>query len=147
MSSLVRRRSASQFDDSRLPVTLRVRHYGFGWWDAPFWFLGPERGMSRDESNLKRRVKVWRDLGGGELADCQEFHRRIAEKRWHSDSPTLQQTWGKLLLSLMAFKGCSTARENLLINTAQESIRSANHTARPSFRLERSFCTDVANGI
>jgi hypothetical protein len=40
------------------------RNYGYGRWDAPYWFIGPQQGMGRHEnSNLRLRVKAWQDLG------------------------------------------------------------------------------------
>jgi hypothetical protein len=58
------------------------RCYGYGRWDAPYWFIGQEQGMARDEkNNLKPRVEAWLYLGGCELSDCREFHERIGEKR------------------------------------------------------------------
>lgn len=78
--------------------------YGYGTWDAPCWFLGPEQGMAPSENNdLKRRIEVWRDFGSRELDDCREFHRRMDETRWHGENAMLQSTWRKLLLTLMAF--------------------------------------------
>jgi hypothetical protein len=57
------------------------RCYGYGRWDAPYWFIGPEPGQARDENNdLMPRAKSWLDLGGGELIDCHAFHSLICEK-------------------------------------------------------------------
>jgi hypothetical protein len=78
--------------------------YGYGRWEAPYWFIGPEQGQARDENNeLKTRCEAWRRLGGGELSDCREFCDLINEKRWHRETPKLQKTWKSLMLLLMAF--------------------------------------------
>ena len=83
--------------------------YGYGCWDAPYWFLGPEQGMARGENNdLTRRTEAWRHFGSRELDDCREFHFRIGEKRWQGENAELQKTWRKLLLTLMAFRGWAT---------------------------------------
>jgi hypothetical protein len=29
--------------------------YGYGRWDAPFWFIGPEAGMAKTGDSLERR--------------------------------------------------------------------------------------------
>jgi hypothetical protein len=78
------------------------RFYGYGSWDAPYWFIGPEPGQARAENNdLRPRAKAWLDLGGGELIDCHAFHDLIFEKRWHGVRPRLQSTWRPLMLCLM----------------------------------------------
>jgi hypothetical protein len=90
------------------------RCYGYGHWDAPYWFIGPEPGQARDENDdLRPRVEAWLHFGGGELTDCREFHNRIGEKRWHRERPQLQATWRPLMLLLMAFLERPTSNENL----------------------------------
>jgi hypothetical protein len=92
------------------------RSYGHGRWGAPYWFLGPEGGMAHSENtDLTRRVKAWRDLGGGELNDCPTFHDRIGEERWHRERPRpqLQPTWRPLILLLMSYQGRRTDSESL----------------------------------
>ena len=80
------------------------RFYGYGRWDAPYWFIGPEPGKGRNQpADNTPRVKAWRRRGGTELLDCHDFHRRIGEKNWHKDVPLLQPTWRPLMLLLMTF--------------------------------------------
>jgi len=81
------------------------RNYGYGRWDAPYWFIGPEQGMASYENrDLCRRVRAWVDLGRRELNDCREFHCRIGEKRWHfKNRVTLKPTWRPLMLLLTTF--------------------------------------------
>jgi hypothetical protein len=89
--------------------------YGYGCWNAPFWFLGPEQGMAPSENNdLKRRIEAWRHFGSRELDDCREFHFRIGERRWHGENAILQPTWKKLLLTLMGFLGRPTDEQSRL---------------------------------
>jgi hypothetical protein len=68
------------------------RCYGYGRWEAPYWFIGPEQGQARNENHdLKLRCKAWLHCGGGELSDCSAFHdfmnqeagRLITE--WHRE--------------------------------------------------------------
>ena len=86
---------------------MAYRCYGYGNWDAPYWFIGPEQGQSR---NLAHRVEAWLDLGGKELCDCRAFHTHnlIRESRWHRDHPQLQSTWKSLILLLLTFQENST---------------------------------------
>jgi hypothetical protein len=88
--------------------------YGYGRWEASYWFIGPEQGQGRDENNdLKARCEAWLRLGGGELSDCREFCDLIHEKRWHRETPKLQKTWKSLMLLLMSFLGKPTDNESL----------------------------------
>ena len=95
-----------------------ARHrYGYGCWDAPYWFLGLEEGMDPGESDARsERTAAWRSLGSVELDDCQEFHDRIfalIKKRngLHGDNAVLQRTWRRLLLAFMAFSGGTHGRD------------------------------------
>ena len=50
--------------------------YGYGRWDAPYWFFGLEEGMS---GTLEERIEAWQHLGEGGLSDCRLFHERIKD--------------------------------------------------------------------
>jgi hypothetical protein len=90
------------------------RCYGYGRWEAPYWFIGPEQGQGGSENNdLRPRIKAWLHLGGGELSDCRDFHALIGERRWHGENPRLQSTWRSLMLLLMTFLGRPTDNESL----------------------------------
>jgi hypothetical protein len=82
--------------------------YGYGNWKAPYWFVGPEQGMTVDE-DINRRVEAW---DGQELSDCRKFHEDIGEMRWHGEPPKLQKTWKQLMLFLMTFQGTPLNLDN-----------------------------------
>jgi hypothetical protein len=99
--------------DDRIREMAR-RCYGYGRWEAPYWFIGPEQGQALDENNdLEARCEAWLHLGGGELSDCQVFCDLINEKRWHRETPKLQNTWRRLMLLMMAFLERPTDNESL----------------------------------
>ena len=88
------------------------RCFGYGRWDAPFWFIGPEQGQGSDENDdLAHRFKAWCDLGSDELCDLEQFHLAINERRWQRK---LQQTWRPLILLLMTFLEKPADKESLL---------------------------------
>src|SRR5258708_1309949 len=97
--------------------------YGYGRWDAPYWFIGPEQGMGEHERNdseraLELRLSKWIKLGRLDLNDCRKFHCEIGEKNWHcKELVKLQKTWRPLLLLLMTFLGRS--RDNEILRTYQ----------------------------
>jgi hypothetical protein len=82
------------------------RFYGYGRWDAPYWFIGPEQGKGPKETGDNTpRVNAWLQLGGADLCDCRDFHDLIGEKNWHKETPRLQSTWRPLMALLMTFLG------------------------------------------
>lgn len=90
--------------------------FGYGRWNAPYWFIGPEQGQAPSENDdLLPRVRAWHLSGGGELNDCRQFHALIGETRWHRERPQLQSTWRPLLLLLMSFLGRTTDNDALRI--------------------------------
>lgn len=93
--------------------------YGYGHWDAAFWFIGPEPGMRKDEGEkLLERCSAWEVLGGAELLDCFELHKTFDYLKWHTRTsrmrlpvedrtlrPPTQATWRQLIRLLLAYKG------------------------------------------
>src|ERR1700676_215023 len=91
--------------------------YGYGRWEAPYWFIGPEQGMGDheredSESALEARVAAWIKLGRLDLNDCRKFHCEIGEKNWHCKEPVkLQKTWTPLLLTMKIPRSSRRQRE------------------------------------
>jgi hypothetical protein len=93
--------------------------YGYGRWDAPYWFIGPEPGMHKDEvNNLLARCDAWARLGGGELLDVREHHRAFGLTKYFDRTmrmeqpvddrtmrPPTQNTWKQLICLLLSYEG------------------------------------------
>lgn len=95
-------------------LEMACRNFGYGRWDAPYWFIGPEQGKGNAEPDTNsQRVKVWNELGKTELCDCLEFHARIPDMSWHGRMPTLQRTWRPLILLLKTFLDQPSDSESL----------------------------------
>jgi hypothetical protein len=79
--------------------------FGYGRWDAPYWFIGPEQGQARAENaDLLSRVEAWLQLGGRELNDCRAYHDLLESCEWHRElGPPLQATWKFLILLLLTY--------------------------------------------
>lgn len=75
--------------------------YGYGRWDAPYWFIGLGEGMGSE--SLYKRAEAWGELQNEGLCDCRAFHERIRENRWHEKPVQFQPTWRRLMLLLMTF--------------------------------------------
>jgi hypothetical protein len=86
--------------------------YGYGNWNAPYWFVGPEQGQGDwEDGKLERRYRAFIELGKDGLSDCFNFHQHIGETRWCSE---LQSTWKRLILILLAYKGLPTENDKIL---------------------------------
>jgi len=127
---------------------LALRCYGYGRWDAPYWFIGPEQGQARWEKNdLNDRFDAFRRLNCDGLTDCRAFHALIRENRWHRKmSPAaLQPTWKFLILTLKAFLGEEFDEENRRAYQRDDWGTSAGQTCvielsglpATSFRVDR----------
>ncbi len=79
--------------------------FGYGNWNAPYWFVGMEPGGEEGESNFAR----WAQLGRGELLDIVAHHESHPLD-WFSDASATQSTWAKLIWLLLAFKGLDPSR-------------------------------------
>jgi hypothetical protein len=79
---------------------------GYGKWDAPYWFVGPEAGMGRDgNDSLAARYESWKQLGCAPIVDCAAHHRGFGFTKWHQPHPPTQPTWRQLIRLLLAYKG------------------------------------------
>lgn len=54
--------------DSGTKAAAAEKWYGYGTWDAPYWFVGKEPGGADDPE----QCASWLRLGGGELIDCRQ---------------------------------------------------------------------------
>jgi hypothetical protein len=89
------------------------RWFGYGRWDAPYWFVGKEPGGA-DEPE---QYLSWLRLGGAELIDCREHDLDCATGKpgdWHGvgAGPKLQPTWRPLIAMLLAYKGAEAYDES-----------------------------------
>lgn len=80
--------------------------FGYGEWDADYWFIGMEPGGDDDQASYES----WERLGAASLIDCKEHHEdsnahnpsRIS--RWHDAGiPPVQFTWGPLIRLLLSY--------------------------------------------
>ncbi len=74
--------------------------YGYGRWDAPYWFVGMEPGGD----DLDECVRMWNALGRQELIDIQGY-REDGDTDYVSPNAEPQRTWQKLIWLLLAYKG------------------------------------------
>lgn len=85
--------------------------FGYGRWDAPYWFIGKEPGGSGDPE----QYASWMRLGGTDLIDCRDHDLDCPSERqpgmWHGGEPRLQSTWRPLIALVLAYEGAATYDE------------------------------------
>jgi hypothetical protein len=85
--------------------------FGYGRWEAPYWFVGMEPGGTEQASSYES----WLRLGGGELIDCKQHHLDTNFTRWHGeDQRGTQPTWRRLIQALLGYEGRSATLEDVL---------------------------------
>lgn len=67
--------------------------YGYGTYNAGFWFVGMEEGRGNNLDEVSRRLEIWQELGGRELVDITNFHFRLNIPEYFTDPVKLQRTW------------------------------------------------------
>src|SRR5947209_1352979 len=92
-----------------------ARHwYGHGQWQAPYWFIGSEPGMAKEEGDdLRRRCQAWLKLGGADFVDCIAYHEARQITKWHEGHSPPQPTWRQLIRLLLSFQGKEPSREDI----------------------------------
>lgn len=80
--------------------------YGYGRWDAPYWFIGLGEGIG-PAAGVHERAEAWSELQCEGLCDCRSFHlhKLVGEARFHLDPVRLESTWRPLMLLLKTFLG------------------------------------------
>jgi hypothetical protein len=81
------------------PRALAARKwFGYGRWDAPFWFIGKEPGGTDDPA----RYASWMRLGGADLIDCHAH-----ELEYTGDEVEQTNAWRSLIALLLAYQGAT----------------------------------------
>jgi hypothetical protein len=109
--------------------------FGYGRWDAPYWFVGMEPGGDDDRASYES----WLRLAGPDrkgLIDCKEHHDDSNSRssqiltRWHADGvPPIQNTWGPLIRTMLAFDDRARADNDVASYQRDDWGRSTGKTA------------------
>ncbi len=97
--------------NDELLVEFAQTFYGYGNYQAPYWFLGMEEGGGNSIDEINRRFSVWAARGKNELEDVAEYHRAIKIPELFSDKPKLQNTWNKQIRVLFGIKNQAVETE------------------------------------
>jgi len=74
--------------------------FGYGSWDAPYWFIGMEEAGGCSCGDVINRISSWRQAEHG-LEDLREYCAGIGEDKWFTGNDR-QPTWIWLIQLLMA---------------------------------------------
>jgi hypothetical protein len=99
--------------------------YGYGRWEAPYWFVGIEPGGNE----LEACVRMWKALKRAELLDIAAHHEEHGTD-WFGESVTrTQPTWQKLIWLLMYYRGEEPSASAVLAYQKKRLGRANDETA------------------
>ncbi len=90
---------------------MALNRYGYGSWDAPYWFLGTEEESHNDESSeLVERIAIWRQRGCRDLDDSLLFDAELTRylkqrNKMQGENAIQHPTWMKMQLLLRGYLG------------------------------------------
>lgn len=130
--------------------------YGYGRWEAPYWFIGPEAGMGKDyDDSLAARYDSWKQLGFAPIVDCAAHHRGFGFTEWHKPHPPTQPTWRQLIRLLLFYKGEPTdieairayQRDKWGSSTGETCVIELSGLAAPSMQTAQDRTTFLSKRI
>ena len=102
--------------------------YGYGSYQARYWFIGQEEGGASSVTELTRRVDLWSARGRCEVDDLHAFLQGLKFTKWIDAPPKRQVTWARLVQILLTAEGRPCAKEDMLRYQAEELGRSHGET-------------------
>ncbi len=87
---------------------------GYGTWDAKVWFVGMEETGGWTESEVERRLAVWRQRGQRELEDAPSFYTAAGIREYHGHPTQDHPVWKGLIHMLMLARGEGESTDVLL---------------------------------
>jgi hypothetical protein len=99
-------------DDQLLEAFMNV-FYGFGNYQARYWFVGMEEGGGNTLDAISKQLEIWDKWGRKELIDVAEYAREMNITRWYGDRPKLQPTWKPLIRIFLTAEGQSADAETM----------------------------------
>ena len=100
------------FDD-RLLSDFARSFYGYGDYEAPYWFVGMEEGGGSSYAEVERRLRAWQDRGRSELEDLPTYSEVVGAGRFFEEGAPLQPTWRGLIRILQAAEGAAPTPDSV----------------------------------
>jgi len=103
--------------------------YGYGNYNAPYWFVGMEEGGGNSIDEINNRLKTWDRRGRREIEDVAEYHCDFGISRYWKTKPPLEATWNKIIRILLASKGTLPTTEDVRLYQRDYLGREAQETS------------------
>lgn len=91
--------------NDQLLAAFMIGFYGFGKYEARYWFIGMEEGGGNTFEAIARQLDIWDKHERKELLDVAEYAREMNITRWYGDRPKLQPTWKHLIRIVLTAEG------------------------------------------
>lgn len=99
--------------DDILLATFMETFYGYGTYDAPYWFVGMEEGGGGTFASAEGRINAWIDRGRTELEDPRGTAADLSRSPWFRSYPRLQSTWKQLIRMTLVAQGIVPAVDRI----------------------------------
>lgn len=100
------------FDDQLLDEFAHT-FYGYGSYQAQYWFVGMEEGGGNSYAEINTRLNIWAKRGKQELEDVALYHTDIGITHLFNEKPKLQPTWNKLIRIVLSGNGQEPTTEQV----------------------------------
>lgn len=109
--------------------------YGYGSYQADYWFVGMEEGGDTvQETN--QRLTVWDQRGRREVEDVAEYHLAFGITHPFTEKAKLQPTWAKLIRVLLSIEGKPPTKDDMQRYQQQQWARSSGKVCLLETRLK-----------
>src|ERR1035437_1687295 len=102
--------------------------FGFGSFEAEYWFIGMEEGGGSSLEEASNRLATWEKGGEKELEDVRAYHEALNLNRYFSDPVALQPTWTQLIRIYLVSNGLPDKIENIKAFQKEELGRKVGNT-------------------
>ena len=113
-----------QLFDDQLLHTFMHGFYGYGSYQADYWFIGMEEGGGDTVDEVSKRLTVWDQRGRREVEDVAEYHLALGITYPFAEKAKLQPTWAKLIRVLLSIEGEAPTKEDVRRYQQQQWARS-----------------------
>lgn len=79
--------------------------YGYGNFNAPYWFIGMEEGGGNSIDEINSRLHAWKKRGCREVEDVAAYHREFGISKYWEEKPPLEATWNNIIRIFLAANG------------------------------------------
>lgn len=87
--------------------------YGYGTYDAPYWFVGMEEGGGKTLEANERKIESWKNRGQKELEDPRGDAVDLSGSPWFRANPKAQPTWKELIRMMLVAEGNEPSLEQI----------------------------------